>query len=92
LDKGAELLETPLLISVQDFAFRERALSLIVPSAPAGSHLFRFSRRSLRLALQYTARSSHIYENYGHYSNKKIRTSWILHQESRLFVRIFLQL
>ena len=26
--------------------------------APAGSHLFRFSRRSLRLALQSTARTS----------------------------------
>ncbi|MED4735567.1 hypothetical protein, partial [Priestia megaterium] len=62
LDKGAELLETPLLSSVQDFAFRERALSLIVPSAPAGSHLFSLSRRSLRLALQSTIGSSYIYE------------------------------
>jgi hypothetical protein len=42
----------PLLISVQDFAFRGRPVSLLVAKAPAGSHLSRFSRRSLRLALQ----------------------------------------
>jgi len=42
---------TPRLISVQGFAFRGRPVSLLVASAPAGSHLFRFSRRSLRLAL-----------------------------------------
>jgi len=53
-----EALVTPLLISVQDFAFRGRPVSLLVASAPAGSHLFRFSRRSLRLSLQSTARSS----------------------------------
>src|SRR6478609_7024203 len=48
---------TPPLISVQGFAFRGRALSLLVACAPAaGSHLSRFSRRSLRLALQSTAR------------------------------------
>jgi len=52
----AEPLVTPQLISVQDFAFRGRTVSLLVASAPAGSHLFRFSRRSLRLALQSTAR------------------------------------
>ena len=51
-------LVTPLLISVQDFAFLGRKASLLVADAPAGSHLFRFSRRSLRLALQSTARTS----------------------------------
>jgi len=50
------VLVTPQLISVQDFAFRGRPVSLPVACAPAGSHLFRFSRRSLRLALQSTAR------------------------------------
>jgi hypothetical protein len=44
------------LISVQDFAFRGRPMSLLVAYAPVVSHLFRFSRRSLRLALQSTAR------------------------------------
>jgi hypothetical protein len=47
---------TPQLISVQGFAFRGRPLSLLVACAPVGSHLFRCSRRSLRLALQSTAR------------------------------------
>ncbi len=42
--------------SVQDFAFRSRPLSLLVAYAPVESHLFRFSRRSFRLALQSTAR------------------------------------
>ena len=49
---------TPQLISVQDFAFRGRPLSLLVACAPAGSHLIRFSRRSLHLALQSTARGN----------------------------------
>ncbi len=65
------LLGTPHLISVQDFAFRGRPVSLLVAYAPAGSHLFRFSRRSLRLALQSTARSNEIHENYIHHANKK---------------------
>jgi len=47
---------TPQLISVQGFAFRGRPMSLLVACAPAGSHLSRFSRRSLRLTLQSTAR------------------------------------
>jgi len=51
LSKNREKL-APLLISVQGFAFRGRPMSLLVPSAPAGSHLFRFSRKSLRFALQ----------------------------------------
>jgi len=55
-------LVTALLISVQDFAFRGRLVSLLVAFTPAGSHLARFSRRSLRLALQSTARSCYIYE------------------------------
>jgi hypothetical protein len=59
-----ELLVTPLLISVQDVAFRGRAVSLLVAYVSAGAHLFRFSRRSLRLALQSTARSSYIHEIY----------------------------
>ncbi len=74
------LLVTTLLISVQDFAFRGRPVSLLVASAPVGSHLFRFSRRSLRLALQSTARSKYIHETYVHHHPKKIRTSWILNQ------------
>ena len=41
---------------MQDFAFRGRPVSLLVAHAPVGSRLFRFSRRSLRLALQSTAR------------------------------------
>ncbi|MGV4966341.1 hypothetical protein ACVB78_11830, partial [Priestia aryabhattai] len=40
---------------VQDFVFRGRPMSLLVAYAPEGSHLFRFARRSLRLALQLTA-------------------------------------
>jgi hypothetical protein len=40
------------LISVEDFAFRGRLVSLLVAKAPAGSHLTRFPRRSLRLPLQ----------------------------------------
>jgi len=84
-----ESLVTPLLISGQDFAFRGRPVSLLVASAPAGSHLFRFSRRSLRLFLQSTARSNYTHDNH---NNEKIRTSWILYQEPRLIVRIFLQL
>jgi len=48
------------LISVQDFAFRGRAMSLLAAYAPSGSHLFRFSRRSLYLTLQSTARSTYI--------------------------------
>ncbi len=71
-------LITPLLISVQNFA-----------SAPAGSHLFRFSRRSLLLALQLTARNHSLHETYVRYHYEKIRTSWILHQESQFTVRIF---
>ncbi len=47
---------TPQLISVQGFAFHGRPLSLLVALAPAGSHLFHFSRRSLRLAIQSTAK------------------------------------
>jgi hypothetical protein len=42
---------TPQLISIQGIAFRGRPLSLLVAYAPAGSHLFRFSRRSLCFAL-----------------------------------------
>jgi hypothetical protein len=48
----------PLMISVQDFAFRGRPVSLLVANAPVGSHLSRFSRRSVRLALQSTAGKS----------------------------------
>ena len=55
-DTWAEPLMTPQLISVQGFAFRGWAMSLLVACAPTGSHLSRFSRRSLRLALQSTAR------------------------------------
>jgi len=47
---------TPQLISIQGIAFRGRPLSLLVAYAPAGSHLFHFSRRSLCLSLQSTAR------------------------------------
>ena len=60
---------TPQLISVQDVAFRGRPLSLLVAYDPAGSHLFRFSRRSLCLALQSTARRNETHESYLH--NKK---------------------
>jgi hypothetical protein len=62
---------TPRLISMQGFAFRGRPMSLLVACAPAGSHPFRFSRRSLRLALQTTARSNEIDETYVHRDNKK---------------------
>ncbi len=83
-----ELLVTRLLISVQDFAFRRRPMSLLVACAPAGAHLFRFSCRSLRLALQSTARSTCIYP-----INKKIRTSLIFDSPSKIkLVRNFLQL
>ena len=63
-------LVTPQLISVQGFAFRGRPLSLLVAYAPAGSHLFHFSRRSLRLALQSIARKTYTHETYV-YPNKK---------------------
>ena len=76
-------LVTTLLISVQDFAFRGRPVSLLAADAPAGSHLFRFSRRSLRLALQSTARSHYIDEIYVHPNHKR---------SERFIVRIFLQL
>jgi hypothetical protein len=89
---GYGLLVTPLLISVQDFAFRGRPMSLLVAYAPAGSHLFRFSRRSFRLALQSTARSNYIHETYVSHHYEKIRTSWILQQESPFIIRISLQL
>jgi hypothetical protein len=46
---------------VQDFAFLGRKASLLVAFAPAGSYLFRLSRRSLRLALQSIARSCFIH-------------------------------
>ncbi|MFP3663895.1 hypothetical protein [Priestia sp. SIMBA_032] len=39
--------------------------------APAGSHPFRFSRRSLRLALQSTTRNNEIDKIYVHHDNKK---------------------
>ncbi len=68
------MLGTPLLISVHGSAFRGRPLSLLVAYASAGSHLFRFSRRSLRLALQSTAGSNETHETYVHHQNKKIRT------------------
>jgi hypothetical protein len=44
----------PLLISVQDFGFRGWPVSLLFAALPQldKSHLSRFSRRSLRLALQ----------------------------------------
>lgn len=45
---------------MQDFTF-----------APAGSHLFCFPYRSLRLALQTTVRSNHIHETYIHPTSKK---------------------
>ncbi|MEJ9303321.1 hypothetical protein P4593_08195, partial [Priestia megaterium] len=35
---------------------------------------------------------THINETYVHHNNKKIRTSWILYQESRFIVRIFFPL
>ncbi len=75
-DKWSGLLVPPLLISVQGFAFRGRPMSLLVACAPAGPHLFCFSRRSLRLALQFqsTARSNCIHETYIHHDNKKTRT------------------
>ncbi|PVE72699.1 hypothetical protein DC421_05330 [Priestia megaterium] len=78
------------MISVQGFAFRGRPLSLLVPYAPAGSHLFRFSRRSLRLTLQSIARSTYIHEIYVLHHHKKFRTCWILNQESPFIVRTFL--
>ncbi len=80
------------LIFVQGFAFRGRPVSLLVAYTPEGSHLFRFSRRSLRLALQSTARSNRIYKIHVHHHHEKIRTSWILYQESRFIVRIFFKL
>ncbi|MCY9017827.1 hypothetical protein MOF27_10355, partial [Priestia megaterium] len=36
--------------------------------------------------------ASYLYKTYVHSTNEKIRTSLILHQESRFIVRIFLQL
>ncbi len=76
---------TPQLISVQGFAFRGRPLSLLVACAPAGSHLFRCSRRSLRLALQSTARRSEtnktictITKKTNHSSNRLMNGSFSL--------------
>jgi hypothetical protein len=66
---------TTQLISVQGFAFRGRTVSLLVASAPAGSHLFRFSRRSLRLALQSTAEMNETDETYVHPDKKKTNHS-----------------
>jgi len=43
---------------VQDFAFHGRKASLLAAFAPTGSHPFRFSRRSLRLARSSTDRST----------------------------------
>ncbi len=59
--------------------------------APAGSHLFRFFCRSLRLALQSPVRSNYLYEICFQHYHEKLRMSWILHPESRLIIRIFLQ-
>ncbi|MGG3192302.1 hypothetical protein [Priestia aryabhattai] len=66
-----EELVTPLLISVQDFAFRGRPVSLLVASAtaaafPAGVSVFP-SNQQLEAA-------NYILETYAHHSNKKIRT------------------
>ncbi|MEH7581649.1 hypothetical protein V7170_07185, partial [Priestia megaterium] len=66
-----ESLVTRQLIFVQDFAFRGRPVSLLVTYAPGGSHLFRFSRKSLRLALQSQARSNYRNETFVHSANKK---------------------
>jgi hypothetical protein len=60
---------------MQDFAFRGRLMSLSVAYAPAGYHLFRFPRRSLRLALQSTARNDYMHETYVYHHYEKIRTS-----------------
>ena len=65
---------TTQLISVQGFAFRGQTVSLLVASAPAGSHLFRFSPRSLRLALQSTAERNETDETYV-YPDKKTNHS-----------------
>src|SRR6478735_1506253 len=75
LDKGAGLLVTPQLISVQGFAFRGRPMSLLVSCAPAGSHPFRFPCRSLRLVLQSTARTNYTHKIYIQHNNKKTRTT-----------------
>jgi hypothetical protein len=64
-------------------AFRGRSPSLLFTCAPAGSHLFRFSRRSLRLALQSTPRSYYMHETYAYHNIKK---------SERFIVRIYLHL
>jgi hypothetical protein len=63
---------------------------LVTPLLISGQDFaFRGRPVSLRLSLQSTARSIYIHDNH---NNEKIRTSWILYQEPRLIVRIFLQL
>jgi hypothetical protein len=65
------LLVTPQLISVKGFAFRGRPMILLVACVPAGSHPFRFSRRSLRLVLQSAARRNSTDETYVHYKKNE---------------------
>jgi len=50
--------------------FRGRPMSLLVAYAPAGFHPFRFSRRSLRLALPSTARRNKTDETRVHHNKK----------------------
>jgi len=52
-----------------------RAVSLLVACTSAGSHPFRFSRRSLRLVLQSTARTNYTHKIYIQHNNKKTRTT-----------------
>ena len=55
--------------------------------APAGSHLFRFSRRSLHLALQPTAISTCVHRDY-----KKTRTIYpfLIDSSCFTFMKLFL--
>jgi hypothetical protein len=53
-------------------------VSLLVAYAPVGSHLFRFSRRSLRLVLQSTARRNETNETFVHHNKKTNHESNIL--------------
>ena len=78
-----ELLVTRLLISVQDFAFRRRPMSLLVACAPAGLIYSAFPAGVF--ALPFNQRL----EAPAFTLLIKIRTSLILHQKSNSFGTFF---
>ena len=85
------LLGTPHLISVQDFAFRGRPVSLLVAYAPAGLTYSAFPAGVFALLSNQLLEATK-YMKTTFTMPIKTQTKLILHQESRFIVRIFLQL